>query len=94
MSGLHRDKDPETSVHAAAKVDTTWLEYVVLECLLKLGDKGATTEELANILKIERVTVSPRLRPLCNKGFVQESDLRRVGKSGRKSIVWIANREQ
>lgn len=92
MTALARSTDPMTSVFAAEKIDTAKLEGIVLQQLMACGDQGATTEELAAALNMDRVTVSPRMRPLCNKGLVVESDMRRVGRSGKKSIVWIAQK--
>lgn len=94
MSAHARNTDPSTS-HAAARAIVgalTELEARVLGELLRRGDDGATTHELAAALKLELVTVSPRLKPLAQKGCVIDSGLKRTGVSGRQSIVWRARR--
>lgn len=90
MTGLSRSTDPMTSVFAGLAVDTQSIETAVYSFLLCRGKQGATTEEISDGLQLDRVTVSPRMRPLVNKGYVIESDIRRKGKSGKSSIVWIA----
>lgn len=87
-SGRARRRDPDTAKKAAAKVLVADLEARVLKALRLL--KGATTHELAWLLKVDLVSVSPRMRPLAEKGLVQDSGERRRGESGRASIVWRA----
>lgn len=88
--GLARNSDPATSKQAAATLPIPALEQAVLRELWRLGDKGATSHELAASLNMDRVTVSPRLRPLANKGLIEESEDRRLGPTGRSGIVWRA----
>lgn len=88
---LARGSDPD-SAHAAAESVNGRLpnmEARVLVALGKRGSAGATTRELAVDLCLDLVTVSPRLRPLTKKNLVRDSGQRRVGKSGRASVVWI-----
>src|SRR5260370_32383305 len=87
-SGRSRRRDPDTSKKAARSVPVADLEERVLRALRLL--KGATTHELAWLLKVDLVSVSPRMRPLVEKGLVQDSGKRRRGESGRSSIVWKA----
>jgi DNA-binding MarR family transcriptional regulator len=87
--GAYRRTDPRTSVAAAQSVEPAPLEALVLECLYR-RPAGLTTHELADLLHLELVTVSPRMRPLASKGLVVDSGERRAGPSGRKSIVWRA----
>jgi predicted ArsR family transcriptional regulator len=87
--GAWRRDDPPTSVAAALSIDVTPLEDKVEQAVRRLG--GATSEEVAQLLGIERVTVSPRFAPLERKGRLIASEKRRVGKSGRASIVWMPN---
>ena len=85
---LARNTDPSTSHEAMSAPTATQLEALVLDVLRKHPD-GLTTEQLAEITDISLVTVSPRLRPLTNKGFVGQSG-RRQNRSGRSAIVWKA----
>ena len=85
--------DPDTSVAAAAVVNSKGLEERVLE-LLALFPDGATTEELVRASEIFRpgglslVTISPRMRPLVRKGKVEDTGRRRAGESGVSRIVF------
>ena len=90
ISAYARYNDPETAHQAAESVKTTELESIVLNGLKNQGEFGATTHELSQILNLELVTVSPRLKPLMQKGLVMVTNKRRIGSSGRKSIVWKA----
>jgi hypothetical protein len=86
---LVRNTDPETSYIAAksvyARVPT--LESLVLDFLRSRGDTGGTTEEIALALKLDRVTISPRMKPLMTRGQVIQMG-RRSGKSNKPAIVW------
>jgi predicted transcriptional regulator len=84
-----RRADPPTSHEAARSVKVTDLEAVVLEAL-RLSYNGLTSHELAERTGLSLVTVSPRLRPLADKGEVRDSGRKRKGESGRNSIVWEA----
>ena len=86
-----RASDPHTSRQAAASINTTPLEQMVVDAIAEHGPK--TSFELADILGLSLVTVSPRLRPLADKGYVKDSGMRRVNVSRRKSIVWKLSEE-
>lgn len=88
--GAARIADPDTAKTAAASVRVADLEERVLKALRKYPLAGMTSHELAVYLNIELVSISPRLRPLVNKGLVVDSGERRQGDSHRKSIVWKA----
>lgn len=80
-----RRTDPETSHEAAATVDTSELEALVLDTLRR-HPNGLTSHRVAEITGESLVTISPRMKPLETKGLV-----RRAGKSGRRTI-WRAVR--
>jgi predicted ArsR family transcriptional regulator len=84
-----RGRDPATSHAAAESIRLSDLESTVLIELRKFSD-GATSYALAESLGMSLVTVSPRLRPLVNKGLVEDSGRREVGSSGRSQTVWRA----
>lgn len=92
QDALARSTDPSTSHAAADWVDATGIAGKVLEVLVACGYHGATSEELADRLGMPRVTVSPRLKPLCDRGLACDSLQRRDGRSGHESIVWVATR--
>jgi DNA-binding MarR family transcriptional regulator len=84
-----RRTDPKTSKAAARTVPVVDLEARVLAALRSNG--GMTTRELAALLNVELVSVSPRMRPLVEKGLVVDSGERRSGPGRRsKAIVWRA----
>lgn len=78
-----RRTDPRTSHDAAAKVDVTKGEALVIEALMRFGPM--TTAEIAARVGRPRENISSRLRPLERKGMVKDSEQRRGG-----SIVWCA----
>lgn len=86
-----RRGDPETAKGAGIAVDERLpaLERQVMGCLRRRGVAGGTSEEISADLELSRVTVSPRLRPLANKGLIRDSGARRLGSSGRPGIVWV-----
>jgi hypothetical protein len=87
-AGRARRRDPETAKKAAAAVRVGELEGLVLGRLRSHG--GMTTHELAAALSVDLVSISPRMRPLVEKGLARDSGERRRGESGRASIVWKA----
>jgi predicted ArsR family transcriptional regulator len=86
-----RRGDPDTSRRAASSVNPTALEAKVFGAL-KSNPSGLTSFEIADVLRLHLVTVSPRLRPLVNRGLVEDSGQRRIGASGRKQTVWRVKR--
>ena len=84
-----RRRDPQTSKAAAGSVPVADLEARVLETL-RNHPGGLTSHEVARLLNMELVSVSPRFRPLAEKNLVLPTAARRKGPSGRTSIVWKA----
>jgi predicted transcriptional regulator len=86
-----RNSDPDTSHDAGRSIDdaVTYLEQTVLDAVRTRKKDGCTLDELIDILAMDKVTISPRLRPLCNKGLVIENG-KRMGKSNRKQTIWLA----
>lgn len=86
-----RNSDPETSheaVHSMKKDSVQKLDAVILKTIRDAAD-GLTSHELAERMRKELVSVSPRLRPLTRMGFVKDSgERRRHPHSGRRAIVW------
>lgn len=76
-----RRRDPQTSHDAAAKVDVTQGESLVIEALTRFGPMN--TREIASKIGRPRENISSRLRPLERKGVVKDS-----GERCGNSIVW------
>jgi predicted transcriptional regulator len=92
FAAFARHSDPATSKEAAASVivHLPALEGSVLHCIRGSAKIGMTIDELVEELKLDKVTLSPRLRPLVRKGLIQESGFTRPGRSGREQTVWTA----
>lgn len=72
---LARAGDLFTSHAAAASVNVSAAEAVVLDAL-RAHPAGLTSHELAEVTGRALVSVSPRMRPLCEKGKVCEAGRR------------------
>lgn len=92
MSRHARSTDPETSHIAAAMSapNAASLQARYLAELRAVGNHGLTSRELSERTGIDRVTVSPELRPMARKGLVLDSGRKRLGPNGYPSIVWVA----
>jgi hypothetical protein len=87
-----RKTDPVTS-HEAAKAITPLLNKVeqgIYDALCSFLPKGATSDEIVEASGIQYRTVTPRLKPMCKKGFVVDSGEYKRGDSGRRQIIWMA----
>ena len=90
---LARNSDPETSHDAAGAVEgeaAARMEAKVLAGLLANPD-GLTSHELESVTGMRYESITPRMRPLCDKGLIEDTGIRlkRPG-SKRGSIVWKA----
>ena len=66
-----RTTDPDTSIDAAISIDPTRLESLVLDAIRHFGESGATMDEVDRALPDVRASsISPRFKPLMEKGFV------------------------
>ena len=87
-----RKTDPVTS-HEAAEAITPLLNKVeqgIYDALCSFLPKGATSDEIVEASGIQYRTVTPRLKPMCRKGFVVDSGEHKRGDSGRRQIIWMA----
>ena len=84
-----RKCDPVTSHAAARSIDDAIpnLEAIVLRHIKNAGQHGMTIDELVAATGIDKVSISPRLKPLTNKKLIYAADVRK-GKSGRSQTVW------
>lgn len=78
-----RHTDPQSSHDAARSVDTTTLEQLVMLALEELG--GGTSASVSEHLDLDRVSISPRFKPLERKGLIRRTDRREDG-----SQIWEA----
>lgn len=86
-----RATDPETSKEAAKSVNVTYLEGKVLKAIQAAGEKGATQDDLVESLGLPSNSITPRFKPLMNKGLVQDSGTARKGHySGKRQRVMVA----
>jgi len=68
---MRRNSDPQTSKDAAISIDPTRLESLVLDAIRHFGESGATMDEVDRVLPDVRASsISPRFKPLMEKGFV------------------------
>ena len=70
MTGAARRTDPSTSHQAAAGVDTTRMEGMVVRCLWKHGPN--TADRVADLCGVEVPAITPRFRPLANKKMIRQ----------------------
>lgn len=68
-----RSTDLQTSHDAARRVEVvlTKLQKAVFDCIKARGATGATWNEISAITGIDKGSVSPRLKPLREKGLIQ-----------------------
>lgn len=86
-TGGVRHSDPDTSREAAAKINTTKWERLVRDAVKALGT--ATNYEIAQHLGVEQVaSISPRVKPLREKGLLRWNGEKRPGNSTRLQRVW------
>jgi hypothetical protein len=83
-----RHSDPDTSHWAAALVNATWLQLMVLR-VLRRHPGGCTTHEIEDESGLAAGSVTPRMKPLEKLGLVIRTDERRVPVGHKRpQIVW------
>jgi predicted transcriptional regulator len=87
IPGAVRHNDPETSKAAAESFDANSLEMRVYQYLVDSGP--SILDEICHGMKLDKVTASPRLRPLERAGMVVRCPSR-TGFSGRPQTEWKA----
>ena len=86
-----RATDPETSVDAAITLNPTKLESIVLDCIRERQHLGATMDEVDLLLpSIRSSSISPRFKPLMEKGYlVADGRTRKAIHSNKQQrILW------
>ena len=86
----HRHID--TSIDAAAVIAPHCgrLQRMALQAVRDAGDAGLTTDELSELLRVDRGSVQPRTSELKLMGLIRDSGARRQSANGKKAIVWVA----
>lgn len=64
------------------------LQKLVLGVVASAGASGATTDEIAAALNVDRPSVQPRTSELKLMGLIVDSKERRKNASGVRAIVW------
>lgn len=83
-SAHYRRTDPITSRDAALSVPASELEQTVIAWMLKQGTHGGNSLEMAEATGLDRVSLSPRFKPLELAGTL----IRTTERRGR-SQVWV-----
>lgn len=85
---LVRRTDPVTSIEAACSIDTTELEGRVYRVIESFGSKGCIANDVeARLPNHASHTITPRFRPLLDKGLIEETGEKRLGRYGRQQRV-------
>lgn len=86
----HRGIDTSASAAASIASGLGYLQAKVFRAIAEAGTRGLTTNELADLLRIDRGSVQPRTSELRAKGSIRDSLQRRLNANGKKAIVWVA----
>ena len=82
-----RTTDPDTSMDAADRVNSTTLEQQVYEAIAMYPD-GCIAEEVMSHFPNHGVqTISPRFAPLLRKGLIEDTGKRRKASTGHSQRV-------
>lgn len=85
---LHRRGGPDTSRAAAYSVDTTHLEGLVYQAIASYGDAGCISDEVRERFShFPYSSVTARYKALMDKGLIEDTGIRRAGRSGRGQRV-------
>jgi hypothetical protein len=92
---LVRTNAPDTSIEAAASVDTPALEWIVYKAIRSYGQHGCISDQLLTMFNTYPYSsITARYRALLDKNYIEDTGERRPGKSGRNQRVMRAiNRE-
>ena len=91
---LHKKDAPDTSIEAAGTLNTKKLEEAVYDAIAKFGTNGCIQDDILGLPQFRNTpysSVTARFRALLDKEFVFDSGERRIGKSGKKQRVLVAN---
>lgn len=89
--GLARSTDPDTSQSAADTVDVESLQEKVLNAINSFGAKGCISDDVMGNFPFDGPqTITPRYKPLLNKGLIWDTGDRRKGGAGKDQRVMVA----
>jgi len=92
-TGNARFSDPQTSHDAANNVDAAKLERLVVGCIQEHGP--VASDKVSQILGIDLQSVSPRFRPLANRGLIKQHMVNgnpatvKSLTSNRQRMMWV-----
>ena len=84
---LVRKNAPVTSIEAAASLDSASMEQRVYEVIASFEDGCIQDQVLAQLNHYPYSSVTARFRSLLDKGYIIDTGLTRLGKSGRPQRV-------
>lgn len=85
---LVRRNDPLTSHVAAALVNTTELEEMVYFTIRSFGSKGAIQDDVLHRHSSHPYSsITSRFKGLLDKGLIEDTGMKRTGRSGRSQRV-------
>lgn len=89
--GLARASDPDTSQSAAENIDVAKLADKVLDAIKSFGAKGCISDDVMGNFPFDGPqTITPRYKPLLNKGLIWDTGDRRKGDAGKDQRVMVA----
>ena len=87
----HRGIDTSIAAADALAPSLGRLQRAVLRTILAASARGATTNEVAEALSIDRGSVQPRTSELRRCHIIMDSGRRRPNANGKNAIVWVVN---
>src|SRR5712691_9991095 len=89
MTQLFRDSDPATSREAAANLDVTKLEAIIMETLHvhRRDDRWFTSLEIVEMTGLHPWSVSPRICDLVAKGLVDCVTMKGYNSAGKLRLM-------
>lgn len=85
----HRGVDTSVAAAEAIAAVAGPLRRLVFRAIFTAGDRGATTDEIAEALAMPRYSVQPRTTELKHARRIRDSGRRRYNASGCRAIVWV-----
>ncbi len=86
----------ETSAEAARSIidSVGRLQAVCYKHIFLAATRGATCDEIEAALGLRHQTASARIRELVLKRYIADTGVRRLTRSNRSAVAWIAVRQE